>query len=200
MDDLLTSLEGVRWDVAFRTFGNSHATLIGLLVDWWISNAPKQRDRWVLEGAPSYGPWVAGDAGLCDAVLVEDGASRGVIEVEGTYHESTVKKIGKYFSSSFMDLQGLEFGVFLGYTYNRKPLILDKLIEYGAIVSSIHPGKQLAILVLDKQWEPQKAGPRAPRKAGDETYYSARPIKVRGALIYDGKLLAEERILYPKEV
>ena len=97
MDDLLTSLESVRWHIAFRTFGNSHATLIGLLVDWWISSASKDQDRWVLEGAPPYSPWVAGGTGSCDAVLVEGATSRGLVEVEGTYHETTIKKIEKYF-------------------------------------------------------------------------------------------------------
>lgn len=34
--ELLTRLESVRWNIISQTYGSSHATLIGLLVDWWM--------------------------------------------------------------------------------------------------------------------------------------------------------------------
>ncbi len=36
--NMLECLRNVRWDTVANTYGSSHATLIGLLVDWWISS------------------------------------------------------------------------------------------------------------------------------------------------------------------
>jgi len=35
--NMLECLRNVRWDTVANTYGSSHATLIGLLVAWWIS-------------------------------------------------------------------------------------------------------------------------------------------------------------------
>ena len=39
MHDLLGSLKTAKWDTIFHTIGSSHNTLVGLIVDWWISGA-----------------------------------------------------------------------------------------------------------------------------------------------------------------
>ncbi|MES2784722.1 MAG: hypothetical protein V4684_04605, partial [Pseudomonadota bacterium] len=57
---LFDSLATVRWNVAKRTFGSSHPTLIGLMSQWWIEQAAEHT---VLDGAPSFG---LANAGWCD--------------------------------------------------------------------------------------------------------------------------------------
>jgi hypothetical protein len=79
--EILYSLKTVRWDTALRTYGNNHATLIGLLVDWWVSGAPEH--RWALESGPTNGYAAPGVRGQCDALFCCDHAPLGVLEVEG---------------------------------------------------------------------------------------------------------------------
>jgi hypothetical protein len=66
--NLLNSLKDTKWDVAAKTYGNNHATLIGLLVDWWISLAPAIHRA--IESGPSYGHFKKGvGGGMCDAIF-----------------------------------------------------------------------------------------------------------------------------------
>jgi hypothetical protein len=200
--DLLSSLEHARWHVALRTFGNNHATLIGLLVDWWISGGER---RWALEMGPAFGyrPRNEGGGGVCDAILGEGETSMGVLEVEGSRHNYTLDKMGKYFAAEYEDLKRLEFGLFLAYSYafegrggERRivPISLDDLVETAKNVTANYPGKQLAILVLEKVLEPQRSGPRARSE-----YYWASPTGVIGMLIKGGKEI-ERRSIMPKKI
>ena len=52
-DLFLERLAKVPWLVAARTFGNDHATLLGLLVHWWIAEQPNTHTA--LEGGPGFG-------------------------------------------------------------------------------------------------------------------------------------------------
>jgi hypothetical protein len=191
--------------VAFRTFGNSHATLVGLIVDWWITAAPGS--RWALEGGLSFGYHPRGiGGGICDAILGEGDAARGlaevargVVEVEGTRYDETLLKIGRFFSSTSVDLQGLEFGVFLAYAYFPQgrgpkraiaPLSLEAFIERGRVVTKENPGKHLAILALDKRWERQRSGLRARNE-----YAMGSPERIRGALLMNGDLISSDLLI-----
>lgn len=93
IDGLFTSLrDGVRWETAFHTFGNNHYSLIGLLVDWWVSSGPR---REVLETPP----WYASKAEKgqpSDAVLMENGICMGIVEVEGTNYLEAIDRMVKY--------------------------------------------------------------------------------------------------------
>ncbi len=191
----LTSLESARWPVVFRTYGCSHSTLVGLLVDWWISQAPG--NRWALEGGPSFGFFSKGiGGGICDAVLGEGDTSRGVCEVEGSRYEDTLRKIGSFFSSDLRDLQTLEFGVFLAYptspegrgaARHMRAVPAGALLELGKEVTRANPGKSLVILALEKEWERQCPGPRA-----RNDYYRATPTQVRGWLLLNGDVLLDD--------
>ncbi|MCL5961876.1 MAG: hypothetical protein M1358_21605 [Chloroflexi bacterium] len=195
-DDLLTSLEQVRWQTAFRTYGNDHATLIGLLVDWWITAAPDT--RWALEGGPSFGHRPKGlGGGLCDAILGEGDCSKGVIEVEGTRCDDTIRKIGEFFSpEAAADLQSLEFGIFLAYAYSPQgkgrerhipDLPLKDFVDLGRKVTKDNPGRCLAILTLDKTWERIQTGPRAKNE-----WYMGSPAKIHGVLLLNGEEIASK--------
>jgi hypothetical protein len=97
---LLESLATARWHVAAQTFGNSHATLIGIVVDWWVSTG--QADRYALEGGPSAHPLRHGMRGtrVCDALLCGVDGAEGVVEVEGGRKAWTVEKVGWFFEAT----------------------------------------------------------------------------------------------------
>ncbi len=135
---LLEELTKASWSTAFRTYGNDHATLIGLLVDWWISREP--RGRWALEGGPSFGYRARSvrGGGQCDAILGEGELSIGLVEVEGFRYEYTLEKMGRFFEAEYDDLSSLQFGIFLAYPTdptgrgaNRgiPPLPLDRFVH-----------------------------------------------------------------------
>ncbi|MBW1997559.1 MAG: hypothetical protein JRJ29_06285 [Deltaproteobacteria bacterium] len=79
--NVLRSLRNVRWNVAGKTYGNNHSTLIGLLVDWWVSVSPDC--HWALEGGPANGYKGKGVRGQCDGMLCANDEPVGVVEVEG---------------------------------------------------------------------------------------------------------------------
>jgi len=97
--ELLKFVKSVNWETAARTFGNSHCTLIGLLVDAWIK---ADCDRhWALEGAPAL---EKGSKTLSDGIFVRDNDPVGILEVEGRYplkskrqkRQSACEKISNY--------------------------------------------------------------------------------------------------------
>ena len=183
---LLNNLKDARWHVALRTFGNDHATLIGLLVDWWISNDPDR--HWVVEAGPSS----RGEKrGRCDAVFCVDSSAVGVLEVEGTRYNETLEKIGDFFTSEESDLQSLRFGIFLGYPISARgrgkarkvpPLPLDCWERIAKQLTAEHIGKDLVILALEKKWEPKVLGLRTRNQ-----YYKCRPTKIHGVQCRDGR-------------
>jgi len=198
--ELLSSLERVRWHIARHTYGSSHCTLIGLLVDWWISGNPQT--RYALESGPSFGyrPRAEKGGGQCDAILVQEGTSRGVIEVEGGFQNGasnieryliTIDKIGKYFAAEYEDLKTLEFGIFLAYPTRKEHMTgllpMEEFVERGLAVTREHREKQLAVLVLDKKLETQQSGPRA----RGNIYYKTTPNQIRGVLLESGTIIAE---------
>jgi len=92
-DSLFTSLkDGVRWETAFHTFGNNHYSLIGLLVDWWVSRG---LGREALEAPPWYAT-KAEKGRPSDAVLMEKGICTGIVEVEGTNYCGAIDRMIKY--------------------------------------------------------------------------------------------------------
>lgn len=207
-DDLLANLEHVRWYIAYCTYGSSHHTLIGLLVNWWISD--NEWHRYILDSAPSYKPSAQGTKKdeltaitpderkkkqphlYCDVVFVEKERCLGIVEVEGTRFQETIQKMGLYFRSERKEFQNLEFGIFLAYATLPKglgknraiaPLNIQQLIEEGQKVMKGLNKKRLVILTLDKLWEPSNDGPRSLSR----DYFGGRPFQLTGALVEDGK-------------
>ena len=112
--NLLNSLKNVRWKVLARTYGNSHSTLIGLLVDWWISMSPEYHSA--LEGGPTNGYEKKGVRGQCDAMLCYKNDPVGVLEVEGSRYGETARKIGRFFDAKKVNYKSLKFGILLLYS------------------------------------------------------------------------------------
>lgn len=193
---LLNSLAGVRWPIAQMTFGSSHATLIGLLSQWWIDLDAQHHT--VLDGAPSHGYQNAGQADLllCDAVQPV-----GVVEVEGTQPLSKVQCLASYFSSPRPELAKLEFGMLLVYAYEPKGVGAHRkypLAERDDVVQSIRQvttqHRQTMILIaVDKKYERVPHGIRA-----TSGYYQGAVSRVEAALFQNGEETSR-RILFEEE-
>jgi hypothetical protein len=175
---LLESLATARWHVAAQTFGNSHATLIGIVVDWWVSTG--QADRYALEGGPSAHPLRHGMRGtrVCDALLCGVDGAEGVVEVEGGRKAWTVEKVGWFFEATYPELAKLTFALLLFYSLGPRGAagrkfvpspVDDKVVRAVVRASAEHPEKTLLVVGVDKLYEPIVTGIRS-RSA----YYQAR--------------------------
>ena len=197
-ENLLKSLQNVNWEVAFKTFGSNHSTLIGLLVDWWISSDYKR--RFVLDGGCTFCHHRKGKGSdRCDAVFLEGESSKGIVkgivEVEGSRHRKTIKKMSKYFQAKG-EWKTLEFGIFLAYPTDlsgqkeKRDFAFDspveKLFEAGKKLSAKSPGKKFIVLILGKKYKRIEE----PSLRSQSEYYAGDPIKVYGKLFLNGKEIA----------
>jgi hypothetical protein len=193
-DRLLEDLAAVRWAVASRTYGSDHATLIGLLVDWWVSSQPNE--RWALESGPSFGYVKGGKGrGQCDALLCEGTGAVGLVEVEAYRRVYTVRKVGKFFASRDPDLRELQFAILL--LYAGSPVgrgaqrifpsaADDSTLEALGHVSESFPGKPVILVTVDKVFERSITGIRA-----RNDYYRGAPSAIKGVLYLGGKRAGE---------
>lgn len=191
LETRLDDLKRVRWDVAARTFGNAHCTLVGLLVDWWISLSPERHTA--IESGPTNGYSEQGKRGQCDALFCTDGVPRGVLEVEGTRLVETAKKIGYFFDAKRPYLECLEFAVYLVYAYNPAgiggerqfpPAITDEALATIRQVSLAHSEKSIALVGLDKCFDRCRTGVRALNE-----WYMGTPTRIHGQLFRNGELV-----------
>lgn len=178
-----------RWHVAARTFGNDHATLIGIIVDCWVSAGLQYS---ALEGGPSFkrkGSGMTG-AGVCDALLCRDGQALGVLEVEGGRKPQTVGKVDRYFAADYPDLLSLEFGICLFYTFTPTgrgsqrayPSPVDDSVKQAVEEVSRHnPTKLLAVVTLDKSFDRHVSGIRTRSE-----YYLGHVSQVRVSVYCEG--------------
>lgn len=192
--DLLAELKTVRWDVATKTYGNAHSTLIGLLVSWWISSGA---DRWALESGPSSGYKESDEKapGRCDALFCAGSSALGLLEVEGSRHEYTAKKIGHFFRGTYKEIHSLTFAVFVVYQWSPTgrgkhrvfPDPFDKTTrERISTVSCAHPAKQIAVVTVHKYYGTNCGSLRA-----RNDYFSGTPCEIRGFLFQRGQLTGE---------
>jgi hypothetical protein len=190
------SLSSARWHVAHRTFGSSHATLIGLLVDWWVSLSP---DHTALDGAPSHGK---GNAGQGDVMFCRQEEPVGVLEVEGTKPLAKVESIVKYFNTERRELKSVWFGVLLLYSYapfgrgeerQYRSAEDDGIIDAVQQATSPHPGRAIITIALDKEFSRIKSGVRSTSE-----YYSGTTRKVIATLFTGGKKARPIELFTPK--
>ncbi len=198
---LLDSLSCAPWVVASKTYGNSHATLIGLLVNWWITAQPES--RWVLEGGPSFSTLPKGiGGGICDGLFGENDNVVGVLEVEGNRNKYTAEKIGKFFAAELDHYAALKFGILLLYSYSAEGKGKDRVLpparnadafEELANVSTQYPDKDIVAITLDKVYERQNKGIRSRNE-----YYFGTPSTIKGYLFKEGQEKEEKLLYQPK--
>jgi len=187
--EILYSLKMARWVTALRTYGNHHSTLIGLLVDCWVSGDPER--RWALESGPTNGYAESGVRGQCDALFCFDHDPLGVLEVEGYRYQPTARKIGTFFDGQYKEFQPIRFGILLLYTYAVfgngtqrafPSAIVPEAFEEVRHVTERHPTKPIIIISLDKTYQRIREGIRAQNE-----YYKGEPSRIQGFLYENGQ-------------
>lgn len=200
---LLDSLAKARWGIARRTYGNDHATLIGLLVDWWVSVDEAKNS--VLEGSPLFdlSDNCTGKKGHCDAVLCHGNNAVGVVEVEGVRQKYTAEKVGSLLASTGIDLKTVRFGILLLYQSGPRGHGPKKNFPRAASLEALtavaqlsaeRPDRDFIVIELEKQIEHSLRGIRA-----ISPYYCGRVSKVhaswyRGGQVRDRRIYAEESL------
>lgn len=162
--DLLASLASAKWGLARRTYGSSHATLIGLLAQWWLEI--DARFHTVLDSAPSYG---FKNAGWADLLLCREDKPVGVVEVEGTQPIAKVNCIANYFRSTRPELASLEFGLLLLYAYEAKgrgtgrAYLSPETPEIVQVIKELTAGSRQSFIMIavEKQYERPPHGIRS---------------------------------------
>lgn len=187
----LSSLCTVDWQVAHQSIGNSHSTLIGLLVSWWIQTC--RLNRWAVEGAPSFGKKNSERTGKSDALFCDGQSIVGILEVEGSRYQYTISKIEKHFRSKAEDLKKLRFAVLLLYPESPKgkganrtfpDLSSSTFVEQVKQLSQKYPTKTILLILLYKQFERVLTGIRSKNE-----YYSGSVSKVSAQLFRKGELI-----------
>jgi len=182
--DLLPSLRKTSWDVAYRTYGGSHATWVGLLVEWWIGLKPASHT--VLDGAPSFG---RGRVGQGDALFCQDDHPVGVLEVEGSEPEKTIRTIEQYFKSTRPELKPIWFGLLMLYSYEPRgsgsgrrfpPAEDPAAMSVARQLSAKFSNHSVVILALDKEFG-RHTGIRGTRE-----YYAGTLSRVTGVRLQGG--------------
>ena len=141
-----------------QTYGNFHATLIGLFVKWWVTMS---QEHSAMDSGPTYKYHKKGEGSIhCDALLFDDGNPVGVLEVEGIHPEQALDRICRFLDTEDGYWGPLQFGILVVYAYgptgrgiNRqipdiKSEELEKLVErktkpiYLVCVNKHYPGKE----------------------------------------------------------
>jgi hypothetical protein len=188
---IFEQLDKLRWRTAFRTYGNDHATLIGLIVDWWVSLRPDRNSA--LEGGPGNREATKGLRGQCDAILCSDAQPVVVLEVEGTRVSHTIDKLRTFLTSTDPELRLLQSGILLLYAYEPKghgkdrcflkvmaPDISERILETSKKCGQ----KEIIVITVDKTYQKQVNGIRLHNE-----YYYGKPNKAEAFLFVDGKIL-----------
>lgn len=187
---ILHGLKHANWEVAAKIVGNNHASLIGLLVSWWIMSDPDRHTA--LEGGASFGYRKKGEGGgICDALLCEDDDVVGVLEVEGNRKAYTARKIGKFFAAELEYYETLRFALLLFYptapvgrgVERRMPLACnEETMREVASVSLDFPEKAIIVISLEKTYERITEGIRA-----RNSYYAGTMRSVDASLFVSGE-------------
>ena len=183
-------LSDVPWETTTKIFGNSHASYIGCIVQWWIQQDTEHNS--VLESGPTHGYHRQGiGGGLCDAIFCIGQEAVGLLEVEGTRVLDTIDKITKFFQTQTLLLQKLQFAILVIYSYQQigkgrnrsfKDIFASDIQQRVHEVSAQHPDKSIIVITVSKAYQRQRDNPRQLSE-----YYWGTTTDVTGILYQQGE-------------
>lgn len=194
-------IRSVRWETAARTFGNSHNTLIGLIVDAWIT-ADSER-HWALEAAPALGKH-QGHRHHSDAIFVCDTSPVGILEVEGLHPCHACDKLSWYITA-YPEMFGLcvFYPIYPRGRAGGKELrfIADRdnedakaaILEKGKAIRR-KTGRVLMMVFVEKEWQAEALDPDIDLRAQGAGYARGRGSRVLGYLITANDVPKEETL------
>jgi hypothetical protein len=179
------------WRILASTYGNCHATTIGLLSRWWVSLGPEGHQ--VLDGAPSPG----GKTGAAkirrhaDLLLCDHRKPVGVVEVEGTRWEETAAKFEPYFQSP--NMPDITFGILVMYGTGMKGGVFKNPQDSGTTkiierITGEFQGKAIILISLEKALLNPDEGILWKTES---RYYLGKIAKVSGSMFRGGKRIRE---------
>lgn len=204
---IMEGLSQIPWNVVGRTYGNTHATLTGLLVNWWVGLSP--RSNWALEGGLSLGKSAPkgakgtakskgarkapAGAALCDAVLCMRTEPVGAVKIEGSKPLVALDKLESILATDREELSSLRFALLVLHTYEAAgrgekralpPAASPAVLEKVARVSEKFPDKPIIVILVDKKYERLQKGVRALNE-----HYWGTPDSIQGILFEGGEEL-----------
>lgn len=179
------NLPDARWTVARRTHGNDAASLMRVVLDWWVSAS---NARWSVESGGTLRP--KGIAG-CDALLGEHAATVGALEVQGTRHEAALDRLAAAFDRDDAWASHLEFGLLVGFERQVGPTRFEAWERHAAALTADLGGKSLAVVAVEKAW---RSAPSAFDGLDGTVWSRAHVALVRGGeLVLRGQWSLAER-------
>jgi len=185
----LKDIAAVDWEAAARTYGNAHATLIGLLVSRWVGLSTDNR---ALEGGPSDGGRVQGSSRgwvTCDALLLGNRTTPTVVlEVEGVDYEKALRRIGCFFKANYPDLKSLQGAILCAYVCAPRgrgkarampPVPIEKLAREAGDLLARYPDKRILLVAADKVLDSAATGIRTRNEYYRGTLNRVTAVKVR---------------------
>ena len=193
----------INWETAARTFGNSHNSLIGLVVDAWIGVAPKA--RYVLEAPPALKENKKRKENArrhSDVILVHGVLPVGIVEVEGLNPCKACEKMAHYLK---IRKHRFSFGLCVFYACRprgkgpKKELHWLKVKDAGdkdaglrkikkkAEGISCKTDKPLMLIFVDKEYESDPLDPKIHLRAEGAQYGRGKVNHVFGYMIVRGK-------------
>jgi len=204
-DEIMRAIERVKWRLLERTYGNAHATLIGLVVAGWVSSRPS---RSALESGPTYAHHPQGKGSThCDALLLQKGRASGVLEVEGLRQKYTLAKMCDFLNAGRSSrLYGLEFGVLVIYPTGpvgrgeaRQIPVADMRSLAGCV--NERTDKPVVIVSVDKSLPPPAQKRKVEHDRFKHTeYYHSTVHRVRSLWVKHGAPLGNEAVLWAAAV
>ncbi len=196
---LLQSLKDVDWQVAARVYGNDHSTLIGLIVRWWVSQCPER--RWAMDGGATCRPQPKARPWHCDALLGEDNAPVGILEVEGAGPEHALERVKLFLNPRQPEdkrlLGPLRFAILVVYPTGPKghkeqkhfpSAFGGKLDEKLRRLSKQLRGRQVVVVAIEKGYEHELTDVR-----GRTEYHRGSANHVSGRLYQGGRVVGPIR-------
>lgn len=190
----------IKWKRAKRFFGNSHASLIGLVSEAWVRRG---KERFVLEGTPAID--IDGPGRIHPDVLFgEQDCCVGIAEVEGEHPLETLDKFDRYFDSYGQTIFGLcvIYPCFLRGQHPQKEWRFINNVAYGEGIQKIldraknlsqdNPQNPFMLVLVEKDYHPDFW---LATKQDKSEYYRGQVSRVTGYLYQNGDLLEELTLL-----
>ena len=156
-------VQAIKWKRATQIFGNSHASLIGLVSEAWVRRGRPGEERFVLDAPPA----VNGLRGKRPDVLFGERKNCvGIAEVEGQHPVDAINKFRTYFRSYGQNIFGLcvIYPYFLrGCTGEKEWRFakgagrnegIDDIHHQAESLSRHHPKNPFMLVLVEKKYHP----------------------------------------------
>ncbi|MFH0978969.1 MAG: hypothetical protein V1837_06755 [Candidatus Woesearchaeota archaeon] len=153
------SFRNVRWDTLTSTYGSFHATLIGLIVEWWV-HLDKENSAFDEGPAATMNP-NGKNSKRVDLLLCRNKVPYAVVEIEGSDWENKLSTFEQFFGQQKdkYSFESIQVGIFILYPASmqqgrpRKGLkVFDQIFMslFQEKVAGLLKNKRLFVITVDE--------------------------------------------------